>query len=302
MKDALDDLSPLARRDELSAGEQHELELLLNSSEEARIFHDLGERFDAEDASPAAKSAASEAMVERLMRELPKGAARSSRNVRRSVWLLAAAAVLAASVAGAVLGARLLGSRGAPAPSASSAPSSSAPRSRSATGAAAGDTKDEAAPAPSDAAPDDAAPSEPTPSAAPHSSASAPVPSSATELLSAAGRARRTGQAALAVELLQSLRSRYPNSPEAIASDITLGKLELERGAAAAALSHFDDYLRRAAGGALAPEALWGRSQALTKLGRASEARTSLSQLLERYPSSPYASSARAKLGEGSRP
>jgi TolA-binding protein len=101
---------------------------------------------------------------------------------------------------------------------------------------------------------------------------------------------------------LQGLRTRYPNSPEATASDITLGKLELERGAAAAALSHFDDYLQRSAGGALAPEALWGRSQALTRLGRNSEAAASLSQLLERYPNSPYASSARAKLGDTARP
>lgn len=307
MKDALDDLSPLQRRGKLSPSEQQELDLVLKNSEEARIFHDLGQRIDAEDAAPATKSAASEALVERLMGKLPTSPARPTRKLRRPVWLLAAAAVLAASVAGAVLGARHLNFGGAPAPSASPAPSSAAPsRERAATPRAVPNEATQATPpAPSEPTPEpprEGSPTEPTPSAAPHASAPAPSASSATELLSAAGRARRTGQAALAVELLQNLRSRYPNSPEAAAASITLGKLELEQGAASAALSHFDDYLRRAPGGALAPEALWGRSRALTKLGRVSEARTSSSELLERYPNSPYASSARAKLGEGVRP
>jgi TolA-binding protein len=93
------------------------------------------------------------------------------------------------------------------------------------------------------------------------------------------------------------LRSRYPNSPEASASEITLAELQLERGDARAALFHFDAYLRRAPGGALAPEALWGRARALSQLGRGAEARQSLSDLVQRYPQSPYSSAARAKLG-----
>jgi TolA-binding protein len=99
------------------------------------------------------------------------------------------------------------------------------------------------------------------------------------------------------VELLQTLRTRYPYSPEASASEITLGELQLERGGAGTALSHYDAYLRRSPGGALAPEALWGRAQALNQLGRSAEAQKSLADLLQRYPNSPYASAARAKLG-----
>ena len=46
----------------------------------------------------------------------------------------------------------------------------------------------------------------------------------------------------------------------------------------------------------LAPEALWGEAQSLYALGRAAEARRSLSMLLQRYPDSAYAGAARAKL------
>jgi TolA-binding protein len=119
----------------------------------------------------------------------------------------------------------------------------------------------------------------------------------AAELLSAAGRARRSGQPAQAIALLDSLRARYPSSPEAKASDITLGKLQLERGSSAAALRSFDRYLEHSPGGSLAPEALWGRAQALERMGNTSAARQSLVDLLQRYPASPYTSAARAKLG-----
>jgi TolA-binding protein len=123
----------------------------------------------------------------------------------------------------------------------------------------------------------------------------------AAELLSAAGRARRSGQSAQAIALLESLRARYPSSPEARASDITLGKLQLERGASAAALRSFDRYLEHSPAGSLAPQALWGRAQALERIGNAGAARQTLLDLLKRYPASPYTSAARAKLGASAR-
>jgi TolA-binding protein len=287
VKDTFEDLSALARRDELAQPEQERLEALMKDSVEARLFHGLGRRFDAEDPSPPVTDATSEAVVDAVLKDLQEKAGnRARRTLPRSAWLLAAAAVLAASLAGAVVGVQRLRSRPAPPPLVAARPDVSSdgqPVSRS---------------QPSILIPSvpSQLPAEPALSAEPAATPTA-APSSPAELLSAAGRARRNGQPAQAENLLQALRMRYPNSPEASASEITLGELQLERGQAGAALAHFDGYLRRSPGGALAPEALWGRAKALTQLGRSIDARASLSELLERYPDSPYASSARAKLG-----
>jgi TolA-binding protein len=285
MKDALEDLSPLARRGQLSGPEEQRLEVALESSADARLFHELGRRFDAEDPSAPMADKASEAVVESVLKDLRKDGSQKRRKLPRTAWLIAAAALLAASLAGAVIGVQRL--RGVAAPTPSASEPRALPGARPAI---------DRSPAP--VAPLIASSEQPAP---PASSAELPapraLPSSPAELLSAAGRARRSGQSARAVELLQNLRSRYPNSPEAGASEITLAELQLERGAAAAALGHYDAYLRRSPGGALGPEALWGRAQALTRLGRSAEAQKSLSDLLQRYPNSPYASAARAKLG-----
>jgi TolA-binding protein len=119
----------------------------------------------------------------------------------------------------------------------------------------------------------------------------------AAALFSAAALARREGNAGKAVALLDSLQQRFPASREARSSDMTLGSLHLQRGAPAAALEHFGRYLRTAPRGELASEALWGQAQALTALGRRSEAEARLRQLVERFPGSPYAAASRVKLG-----
>ncbi len=282
MTGTLEDLSAGARRDELTRPEQQRLQLLLDSSAEARLFHGLGGRFDAEDPAPALADAASEAIVEALLLQLEKSGNQKRRSILRSPWLIAAAALLVASLAGAVIGVQRL--RRAPVPAPSAAVRSGDAISRAEPSAVLRSVPSQ----------------EPTTSVlSAEPPMPRPAPSSAAELLSAAGRARRSGQPARALELLQTLRARYPNSSEASAGEITQGKLELERGSVAAALDHFDGYLRRSPGGALAPEALWGRAQALGQLGRSSEANQSLSELLQRFPNSPYTSAARAKLGGG---
>jgi TolA-binding protein len=292
MKVALEDLSALSRRDELSEPERQRLDVLLQSSADARLFHGLGRRFDAEDPSLPIADAASEAVVDallndpRLLSDLQRRGSAKRRTLPRSTWLIAAAALFVASLAGAVIGVQRLRSERASIRAAAALPSVSAPAGR-AVGQAVLPAGPVSGPIQEHAAPELSA--EPLPT---H-----PTPASAAELLSAAGRARRIGQPKQALELLQTLRSHYPNSPEASASEITLGKLQLETGAVAVALGHFDAYLQRSPSGALTPEALWGRAQALTQLGRSSEAQQSLSQLLQRYPASPYASAARAKLG-----
>jgi hypothetical protein len=46
------------------------------------------------------------------------------------------------------------------------------------------------------------------------------------------------------------------------------------------------------------PEAIWGESQALRRLGRADEERGALQELLDGYPQSAYSAAARKRLSE----
>ena len=284
MTDRLEDLSALARRSALSDADASELEGLFAAEPEERFWHRAGAALDEEDAAAAADDAAAERVVARLMRELP----RKKPVLRRSAFALpAAAALLVASLAAAAMVTVRHAREHAPAPaSAGSAPLAAPSAVRPLPGVSA------PAPGPAPSA-------EPTPSvASPVASvANAPAPElSAAELLSAAGHARRFGHADKAVALLEQLQARFPNSSEASASDISLGKLKLQSGGAASALQHFNRYLQRSAQGALAPEALWGRGQALAALGNSAEARKTWADLAQRYPSSPYASLANAKL------
>jgi TolA-binding protein len=71
--------------------------------------------------------------------------------------------------------------------------------------------------------------------------------------------------------------------------------LLLDGGSAASALHHFERYLR-APSADLAPEALWGKSQALARLGRGDDARAMWELIVTRYPDCAYAKAAGAKL------
>src|SRR5262249_4507542 len=108
---------------------------------------------------------------------------------------------------------------------------------------------------------------------------SAPLSLSATELFAAANRARFGGDAALAIRLSRELEGRFPESPEAITTHLSLGLLYLQQDAAADALLEFRRY--RAVGSlSTMPEALWGESRALRLLGHAAEERVVLQELL----------------------
>ena len=279
MTDRVEDLSALARRSPLSSADASELEALFAAEPEEHFWHRAGSALDEEEAASAGVDEAAARVVERLLRGRKRPLWR-----RYSVLLPAAAALLLASLAAAaIVSVRRVRSAGpvqnAPmlVPGVRSVPSLS-------TAQAAGSIE----------VPPSAAPPLASAFNAPASAASAPL--SPAELLSAAGRARRTGNAGQAIVLLGQLQTRFPNSPEALASDISLGKLQLQSGAAASALQHFDRYLQRSAQGSLAPEALWGRAQALSALGNQAQARSTWAELAQRYPASPYASLANAKL------
>jgi len=74
--------------------------------------------------------------------------------------------------------------------------------------------------------------------------------------------------------------------------------LLLDRGDAQSALSHFDAYLLRGAGGTLTEEAQVGRALALHKLGWASDELQTWQTFLAAHPNSVHAARARQRLSE----
>jgi len=296
MKDSVEDLSALARRGELDASQQRRLELALQSSSEARLLHRAGLDLDLAGSMLPGDDALAERVKRRvLLRVLPAVAPRRRRLV--SWGVAAAAACLAvAAAAGAVTELRPLRALfglSAPVPP---APVPPAPARQ-----VAAHIVTTLPPSPSPAAQVAEPVASAVASARPAAQSSPKVPApvdagSPSELFASAAGARRRGKPQEAIVLYDALQSRFPSSPEANAADIALGMLRLSHGSARSALEHFSRYLAHNPRAELAPEALWGQGQALSSLGRQSEARRSFGSLLERYPDSPYASAARAKL------
>jgi TolA-binding protein len=131
--------------------------------------------------------------------------------------------------------------------------------------------------------------------AASHLSEMVPAPA---DLLDAESGARRQGDYERVVSLHRQLVSRFPGSREAQVSRAIVGRLLLDRGNPADALSSFDGYLGSGSG-ALEEEAMVGRATALERLGRRDEASRAWGDLLASFPESPYAAHARTRLGGG---
>lgn len=123
---------------------------------------------------------------------------------------------------------------------------------------------------------------------------------SAAELFKRANDARHAGRDASAMSDYRTLQSTYPNSAEARASLVALGRLLLDKRADyAGALVQFDRYLAK--DGSLKEEALIGRALALEHLGRKSEEEAAWHAVLDMYPDSIYAGEAHARLAVLSR-
>lgn len=86
----------------------------------------------------------------------------------------------------------------------------------------------------------------------------------------------------------------HPSSAEAQAARVSLGQLRLAGGRPKAALALFDRYLQR--GGPLTEEALWGKIQALSALGRREELAAAVDRLVHDLPRSVYRARAQALL------
>jgi TolA-binding protein len=202
---------------------------------------------------------------------------------RTRTWMLAAAAVMAlAGLASASLW--------------------EASRARTAPHAPSPASEPLAAPAPPmNSAPPPAESKTETPTTAP-TATTTPIPttsstSTAASLFAAANEARRRGDAQ-APGFYLDLQHRFPRSPEARLSEVTLGRLYLDRlDDAKSALGQFDAYIAGGEG-ALSEEALVGRALALGRLGRSAEERGAWQELLDAYPDSISAERARRRLTE----
>jgi len=99
---------------------------------------------------------------------------------------------------------------------------------------------------------------------------------------------RAQGRTRAAIATFRGLQQQFPQTPEALVSQVSLGDLLLDGGDAAAALVAFDAYLGVLPSGPLATEALLGKARALSALGRGTEADTIRREIARRFPDSPY--------------
>jgi tetratricopeptide (TPR) repeat protein len=297
MSDSTEDLSARARRGELHDADRRRLRLALESSLEARLLHRAGCEFDAGDTVLPGD----DELADRIARRTLAGRDIHRRS-RARVWIFAAAAACMTAGAAAAVGpiTRALGGndgksegravkvkvdpppRRAPAPAERVIPETAPSLSASAA------TELEA--------PSPERPKLLTEPAGPKPRVGAQSADDASSLFARANLARREQRIEEAIVLYQQVERRFPRSAEARASGIALGTLQLKAANASASLRHYRRYLAENPNGELSPEALWGEAQSLSALGRTNEARQSWRLLIERFPESVYAKSARFSL------
>lgn len=118
---------------------------------------------------------------------------------------------------------------------------------------------------------------------------------SPSELFADAKQARAAGDNAKAIAISRLLEETFPSSPEGILTHLSLGVLYLEQGQPDLALQEYKIY-RHIGSSLIMAEALWGEEQALQRLGRTSEERAVLEELLRNYPHSVYVAAAEQRL------
>jgi len=118
------------------------------------------------------------------------------------------------------------------------------------------------------------------------------------ELLRLAQSLRASKDWSGAAQAYQALIRRHPGTAEARTALVSLASIQLDHlGRASGALANYDAYLS-AGGGALAPEALFGKARALRRLGRTPAEAATLRELLAHYPGAIQAPQAKHRLDE----
>ncbi|MGE0327336.1 MAG: tetratricopeptide repeat protein [Polyangiaceae bacterium] len=123
----------------------------------------------------------------------------------------------------------------------------------------------------------------------------APTPT-ARELFAQAAGARRDGDYQQALRLYERVIERYPSSAEAGTARAVRARLLLDLGQTAAAEKGFREASKE--DGPLSEAALVGQAQALRRAGKPAAERAVWQELLRRFPGSPRAAVARARLEE----
>lgn len=303
MRDRIEDLSIHARRGELGEFGLRQLALALESSREARLFHEAGCEFDESDSVLAGDDAIARRVVNRVMKLRDGNRRRRRRSYRFGLaivsWTAAAAAAAPLLVGSAAIRPNIFESR-------DNATVQLSPKGRQPKPLATV-VRSEPQLSQTDMGHETVsanttlinAPLSERPRAQSNAQPVGLSPrdlNTSPQMFTEANRLRRTGRLSDAIRQYATLQKQYPNSAEAHVADIALGMLRFQSGWADAALGHFRRYLESSPSGDLAPEALWGEAQALAALGRPGVARRSYATLLRRYPESAYASAARAKL------
>jgi tetratricopeptide (TPR) repeat protein len=117
---------------------------------------------------------------------------------------------------------------------------------------------------------------------------------SAASLFEQASALRGQNNLDEAIAVFRRLQHLYPRARESRMSFALVGRMLLDRGRPAQALSQFDQHL--AQGGEASEEALAGRATALGQMGRFSSESETWRKLLDAYPGSVYAGQARDRL------
>ena len=102
-----------------------------------------------------------------------------------------------------------------------------------------------------------------------------------------------------AAQRYREIQRSYPQSQEASHSLISLARIELRHlGHPEKALRYFNRYRTQVPKGPLAQEAILGAAECNRRLGRSKQEAAALREFLSRYPSSPSAEKAKARLKE----
>jgi TolA-binding protein len=133
------------------------------------------------------------------------------------------------------------------------------------------------------------------------SAASISRTSDATSMFTQANATRRSGDLRRAVGLYRALRSRFPESNQALLSALSEGDLLLALSDLDGALLAYDAYLSRQPAGTLTEEALFGRARCLGRLGRTAEEKQTWEELAHRFPRSVYRPAAGRRLEDATR-
>lgn len=298
--DNVDDLIALARRGELGEPEARRLEMVLKTSDTTRALHEVGASFDRSLTHQSGDEELLARVRDRVKARVAATVAVGAPPRRQRRRLLVLALLIAGGAAASVVGLQTFSSRGQgqtvllpPSSTSASTAANLGPPAPARTEADAHDGErignDEPG-AWSNAPAGAPQPTSHTPNAV------SPPELTARELFATGNAARKSGAQANALTTYHKLQQTFPRSPEARLSQVLSGRMLLGMGRADAALAQFDRYLEGGAEGGLAEEALWGKAQALSRLGRTGDERRVWRILLTRFPKSVYATTARQRL------